>query len=433
MSIRMLAALTAAALLPVAACSDPSPAEEPTAVTYYQDIKPILDAKCVACHAPGEVGPFSLADYASASANAAASAAAVAQQVMPPWPPNADCRDYDGDRSLDDAQITSLARWVELGAPEGDPAAPGAPLAVSIPTLSRVDQRLEMPQPYTPAPPAGSHDDYRCFVVPWPAEHTQRTHVTGFRAVPGNAALVHHVIAFLAAPNQVAQIQSLDAAEAGPGYTCFGGAGAPVAGMIGGWAPGSLGSDLPPGVGLPVEPGSAVVLQVHYHGHAGAGIDQSAIELKLDASVERPGRVVPFANPQWLQGNMPIPAGNPDVVHSFAVDPTFFFGELEIFTASLHMHTLGTSGKLAIERPDGSKSCLLQIDDWDFHWQGSYGFRQPELLRRGDRLSIECRWDNSMANQPLVGGQPRPLLDVNWGEGTNDEMCLGFFLTAAPR
>lgn len=433
MPFRLLAALSALALLPVAACSDPSPAEEPTTVTYYQDIKPILDAKCVACHAPGEVGPFSLTDYASASANAAASAAAVAQHVMPPWPPNADCRDYEGDRSLDDAQIAALARWVEFGVPEGDPAAPGAPLDVSIPTLSRVDQRLEMPQAYTPSPLAGSHDDYRCFVVPWPAEHAHRTYVTGFRAVPGNTAIVHHVIAFLAAPNEVAQIQALDAADDGPGYTCFGGAGAPVSGMIGGWAPGSLGSDLPPGVGLPVEPGSAIVLQVHYHGHAGAGNDRSAIELKLDSTVERPGRVVPFANPQWLQGNMPIPAGNPDVVHSFTVDPTPFFGELEIYSASLHMHTLGTSGKLAIQRPDGSRSCLLQIDAWDFSWQGSYGFQQSEILRRGDRLSIECRWDNSMENQPTVGGKPRPPVNVNWGEGTDDEMCVGFFLTAAPR
>ncbi len=433
MSICKLLAL--AALL-ASACSDPAPGTEPiTTATYHQDVKPILDAKCVACHTDGGIGPFSLSDYASAAEHAAISAAAVAQKVMPPWPPDQDCRDYEGDRSLDAAQIDALARWAELGAPEGDPASPGEPLAVSIPTLSRVDLRLDMPETYTPSPPAGQHDDYRCFVIPWPAEHTARTHVTGFRAVPGNDETVHHVIAFLASPAQVAQFQALDTADAGTGYTCFGGAGAQVQGMIGGWAPGSLGSDLPPGVGLPIDPGSAIILQVHYHGHGHGelGSDRSAIELKLDAAVDRPGRVIPFANPQWVQGNMPIPANDPDVVHSFAFDPTAFIGEVEVFSAALHMHTLGTSGTLNVQRADGSRSCLLQIDDWNFHWQGSYGFAQPELLRRGDRLSIECHWDNSAANQPIVDGAPRTPADVTWGEGTDDEMCLGFFLTAPAR
>lgn len=69
---------------------------------------------------------------------------------------------------------------------------------------------------------------------------------------------------------------------------------------------------------------------------------------------------------------------------------------------------------------------MLQIDDWDFHWQGSYGFRQSEIVRRGDQVSIECHWDNSPANQH-DGGAPK---NVNWGEGTGDEMCVGFFLTA---
>jgi Copper type II ascorbate-dependent monooxygenase, N-terminal domain/Copper type II ascorbate-dependent monooxygenase, C-terminal domain len=420
--------------LSLPACSDSAPPDDELGTaTYYQDVKPILDAKCVTCHSTGGIAPFPLSDYTSAAEHAAISAGAVRSKIMPPWPANGDCRDYDGERSLEPAQIETLERWAQQGAPEGDPATPGAPLASAIPTLSRVDRRLEMPEAYTLSPPPGSEDDYRCFVLPWPTEYTQRTHVTGFRAVPGNAELVHHVIAFLAAPSQVAQVRSLDAADPRPGYSCFGGAGAPVSGMIGAWAPGSLGADLPAGVGLPVEPGSAIVLQLHYHGHGGAGSDRSAIEFKLDSTIERPGRITPFTNPQWPRGAMTIPANQADVVHSFTVDPTFLTGELEIFSSSLHMHTLGTSGKLAIQRADGTKSCLLQIDDWDFHWQGSYTFSQPETLRRGDQLSIECRWDNTAGNQPLINGVPKTPADVTWGEGTSDEMCIGFFLTAAPR
>lgn len=403
--------------------SEPPPA--PINATYHQTIKPILDAKCVTCHVDGGIGPFALDTYAAAAENAFASAQAVTTKLMPPWKANNDCREYVGDRSLDQSQIDAITAWVQQGTPEGDPATPGAPLTQEMPTLSRVDATLAMPEAYTPN--AAIDDDYRCFVLPWPTSFTQKSFVTGFRAVPGNDQVVHHVIAFLAAPNTVAQFRALDDAEAGPGYTCFGGAGGPASGMIGGWAPGTLGSDLPPGIGLPVEAGSAIILQVHYNtSHGTTGSDLTSIDLKIDSTVQREGLVMPWANPQWPGGNMPIAANDPDVTHAFSFDPTPFTGEVEIFAAGLHMHTLGTSGRLQIERANGEQQCMLQIDDWDFHWQGSYGFAQSELLRRGDKLSIECHWDNSAGNQH-EGGTPK---NVNWGEGTGDEMCVGFFLTA---
>jgi hypothetical protein len=428
--------------LAVAACgadtAEPPTGGTPQAVTYHQDVKPILDAKCAGCHVAGGIGPFELTDYASAAEYAQAAAGAVASRAMPPWAPDSSCRDYTADRSLTAAQIATIQQWVTDGTAEGDAATPGAPLADSVPSLSRVVAALAMAESYTPAPPPGASDDYRCFVVPWPAEYTSTTYVTGFRARPGNALVVHHVIAFLAPPATVAEAQALDATEAGPGYTCFGGAGVRTQGMVGGWTPGSLGSDLPPGIGLPVEAGSAIILQIHYNtDHAAtkgetALADLSSVELKIDPSVARPGRIFPFLNPVWPQGsNMLIPANQPDVVHAFSADPTRLTGELEVFSAALHMHTLGTQGTLRIDHPDSTSTCLLDIPAWDFHWQGSYGFAQSQVLRRGDKVSIECRFDNTAAHQPLVDGHPRAPADVTWGEGTGDEMCIGFFLTAA--
>ena len=101
----------------------------------------------------------------------------------------------------------------------------------------------------------------------WPA--TTDKYITGFRANAGNAPIVHHVIAFLAAPADVAAYQQLDDADPAPGYVCFGGPGGPNGGAgahwLGAWAPGSLGSDFPAGTGLKVPAGSKVILQVHYN------------------------------------------------------------------------------------------------------------------------------------------------------------------------
>jgi hypothetical protein len=397
---------------------------EPAAVTYWGDVKPLLDGRCVACHREGGIAPFSLETYADAAMWAAASVAAIESGAMPPWPPADGCNSFVGVRELTAEQIGTIATWLELQTPEGDPANEGAPLPDVAPGLSRVDASLPMAQEYTPQQ---SPDDYRCFLVDWPAEYESTTYVTGFRAVPGDDAIVHHVIAFLATPDQKDAYAELDAAEDGPGYTCFGGTGGPSRTWLGGWAPGSAGTDLPPGLGLEVPAGSQVILQVHYNtASSGPAPDLTSIEFKVDDEVETVANVMPWTNPTWLAPNgMPIPAGEDDVVHGWGRDPTTFTGgPLVVWSAALHMHQLGTSGTLSIERAGGESECLLQIDAWDFHWQGSYGFVDPIRVEPGDELNIECHWDNSAANQ---AGEPK---DAQWGEGTGDEMCLGVFLTA---
>lgn len=72
-------------------------------------------------------------------------------------------------------------------------------------------------------------------------------------------------------------------------------------------------------------------------------------------------------------------------------------------------------------RQGAPDACLLDIPAWDFDWQGSYSLREPVTFEPGDVLSIECNFDNSTSDR-----------DVTWGEGTDDEMCIGFFYTTAP-
>ena len=50
-------------LLVVACAAEAAEPEPEPAVTYYRDIKPILDAYCLDCHAEGAVGPFRLDSY----------------------------------------------------------------------------------------------------------------------------------------------------------------------------------------------------------------------------------------------------------------------------------------------------------------------------------------------------------------------------------
>jgi hypothetical protein len=408
----------------------------PTAKTYWQDVKPIVDAKCTMCHRADGIAPFALEAYEDVADRAVAVKSAVIDGIMPPWPPNADCNSYYGNRSIDEVQKQTIIDWVDDGAQAGDPANPGPPLDVEQIRLTRVDRTLAMPIEYTTTATTTNPDDYRCFVIPW--QETGTKYVTGFRARPGNARIVHHVVTFLAEPSQVATYQALDNAEAGPGYTCFGGSGGPSRTMVGTWVPGQLGSDFPAGTGLQINEGSALILQVHYNVvTAAASPDLTTLEFRIDDTVTKVARTLPFTNPTWLSSPtaMLIPAGEPDVVHQAQFDPSFYLGlsEFDIYAAGLHMHQLGTRAKLELVHSDGRPTeCLLQIDDWNFHWQGGYGLRTPLRFAPGDALRIECHWDNSPENQPYVNGEQQAPQDVGWGEGTSDEMCLGGFYVAPP-
>ncbi len=417
------------------ACTGEEEGPDPEAVTYYQHVKPILDAKCAGCHYEGGVAPFALTSYDDARVYAGISKLAIEAGSMPPWQANDDCNDYYARRSLDDDLKATFFEWVDTGSAEGDPADEGPPLDVETVSLSRVDSTLTMAESYTPVSAPNQYDDYRCFILPWTEETTK--YVTGFRARPGNLTVAHHAIAFLAQPEDAALYQDLDANDSGPGWACFGGTGGPAREWVGAWAPGGQGSDLPEDIGIEIQPGSLIVLQMHYNSLYVAGDtiepDVTSLDFKLADQVAKPAQILPWANPDWVfGGGMPVPANEPDVAHSFSVDPTIFpftgASAVEIYDVGLHMHLLGTSARLSIERADGGSTCLLQIDDWDFDWQDSQSLRTPEILASGDQLKVECHWDNTPENQPVVDGQPQVPENVNWGEGSTDEMCLGILL-----
>jgi hypothetical protein len=410
--------------------------------TYYQDVKPILDSRCVGCHYTGGSAPFSLTTYRSARRYRTVVASAVRRRVMPPWHADDRYRRYLYDPSLSAAQIRTIADWAAGGAAKGDPSHPGPPLPPVSPRLDRVDARLTMPAAYTPKRQAMG-DDYRCFVLPWNADRTR--YVTGFNVVPGQRREVHHMILFLARPEDASTVDSWEAADRTAGYSCYGGpsltgSGRQIAAQfLAGWVPGSFGTNFPAGTGIRILPGSRLILQVHYNLDAVRRRmpDRSTVELKLDDQVAKRAIYVPLVDFRWLISprTFLIPAGRSRVAHSYSEDPRdvvpIFDRELDTsrglvaYSALLHMHRLGRSGNIAVVGA-GRRSVLLRIRHWDFDWQREYYFADPEVIAPGDRLTIRCVHDNGRGAQPVVRGKRRRPHDVTWGENSSDEMCIGF-------
>ena len=97
-------------------------------VTFTRNIAPILQRSCQSCHRPDSIAQMSLITYAEVRPWAASIKRRTAlrnrQGVMPPWYIEKDIgiQRYKNDVSLSDAEIATIAAWVDSGAPQGNPA-----------------------------------------------------------------------------------------------------------------------------------------------------------------------------------------------------------------------------------------------------------------------------------------------------------------------
>src|ERR1700741_1798471 len=138
----------ACALLLLAGCHS-STGSSTSQLTYWKDVKPIAEPKCVGCHSPDNIAPFALMSYADFKAQTDKVHVAVVNKVMPPWPPGAGCADYQDDRSLSDAQTATITGWIDQGAIEGNPS-DYKPGSIGEAGLTRVDSTLQSAQAPTP-------------------------------------------------------------------------------------------------------------------------------------------------------------------------------------------------------------------------------------------------------------------------------------------
>jgi len=405
------------------ALTAPAPATAP--VTWHRDVAPILAQKCTRCHDAGGIAPYTFTTYADASSQAALVRKVVADRSMPPFLAATCCTDYENNYALTDDEIATILAWADGDRAEGDLAdapTPRTPLG----GLSRVDVLAELPEAYTPKPPAGTTDDLRCFVLDWPLDRT--AYVTGLDPRPGNRELVHHLVVGVVGPEQAGVVEALDANDPGLGFDCSGGFGdIDDVRVLGGSL---LGGDFPRDLGARVEPGSKLLLNIHYSTAKTTGSDRTALALRVGDSA-REAKVMAVLNPLWIAGDaFHVEAGDDDAVFFYRFIPELFTQGKPVLLESVtpHMHYFGSKIGLRVIRADGTRQCLLDIPRWEFGWEQPYWFAEPQRLEPGDELYIECHYDNSAKNQSHGGhehgGEPR---DFSWG-GDNQDMCAGFLL-----
>jgi hypothetical protein len=426
---------------------------------WHRDIAPVVQQHCGGCHDGSGAAPFSVFTYPEASGWAVPMAFAVQSHVMPPFYASNtdDCEvrfPWLNDPRLDDDQIEMLVDWADGGAPEGDPSFATPP--PELPPIDVVDPDRTVVMP-SDVSIEGKYDSFICLSLD--PELTEDVWMSEMQVVPGNTLIVHHALVYLDTTGESAEKGGDDGQ-----YDCFGGIGLSTAApLIAAWTPGAVPFKMPPEAAVNLPAGSRLVLNIHYHpSPLGVEVDDAtAIDLKFfegepawRAELQLEGNVTqPIVDGVGLEAGpndlgMPpffgIPAGVKDHTETMRVRLGPEFNGSRLWLAATHMHFLGISQRISIERAapgdQPGDECLIESPHWDFNWQQLYMYDVPlaeaPTLAEGDILTLECSYDNTTDNPAVVAMMEEfelnAPIDVGLGEQTLDEMCLSFLGIAVP-
>jgi peroxiredoxin len=368
-------------------------------VTYSKQIARIIQKRCIECHHPGEIGPFSLTSYDEVVGWADTIEEVVRAQRMPPWHADSRYGEFTNDCRMPDEEKELIYKWVKDGAPQGDPKDLPEPVRyVEGWRIPKPDMVITLPKPFTV--PATGDVVYQFFAVDPGFKEDKWVKASEVR--PSNRAVVHHVLVFVQPPGGDTNRQRGFADE-----------------WLAAAAPGAQPQFAPDGMAKHIPAGSRLLFQIHYTPNGSVQTDQTSVALVFadPKTVKREVKTEMAANPEFE-----IPANTDDyVIESDAV----FDQDTLLLNLMPHTHLRGKTFKYEANYPDGKREILLDVPRYDFNWQQTYFFAKPKLMPKGTRLHCVAHYDNSVKNL----SNPNPNAKVRWGDQTWEEMMIGYYDT----
>jgi mono/diheme cytochrome c family protein len=408
-TVRTLVAVAVAALvlLPAAAAAQTQAAASPQ-VTFTKDVAPILQRSCVTCHRPGEIAPMSLMTYEDARPWARAIKTRTANREMPPWhvDKTIGIQSFKSDPSLSDEEIATIAKWVDAGAPRGNPAdmppprqfADGQSWQIGTPDLIVKYPAYKVP--------ATGPDLYGSLFAEIPIDGDRYIKAIQTRsATQKSHKVVHHALSYAV---EAGAIDSSNPDDGGQ--------------FLVEYASGKNAEIYPENSGVLLKAGTKARVSYHLH-PVGEDIDA---EIELGMVLYPKGYVPKYTrwSRQLAQPTTPIdiPAGT--VARSDGY--TILHKPARIIAFQPHMHNLGKRQCLELIYPTSGtrmSSEIVNCANYNNYWHLVYNYTDDvaPLVPAGTILH-NIQWhDNTRAN-------PRALDPKNWvgdGQRTIDEM--GFF------
>jgi hypothetical protein len=364
-------------------------------ITWVDHVGPILAESCMNCHRAGTVAPMAFTSFEEARMWAPLIKLVIQEGVMPPWHADpANSVAFGNDRTLSKAQIETISKWADAGAPRGEgqwdaPAFPESEWLLEA-ELGPPDFIWRFAEPFVV--PATGADVYTDVIVP--TTHSKDIWVQAAE-VRGNANVVHH-----SGVNVIQPDGNRD-----------------PSGRLAAYTPGKQYDRFPRGSGKLIPAGSDLVFGMHYNTMGQVAYDSHAVAVWLvkDGPVEYRVNSSVAAD-----GALSIP---PHEANYRSEAQFLFETDSEITLVKPHMHWRGKDMMYRVVYPDGEVKTILTVPQYDMNWQISYELEKPLSVPAGSRLEVVAHFDNSAGNP----WNPDPSLRVVWGQDSRDEMMEGWF------
>jgi hypothetical protein len=404
-----------AAIVTVAAQPVRALAQTPTSqqqVTFTKDVAPTLQRSCVTCHRPGQSAPMSLMTYEDARPWARSIKTRVAAREMPPWhlDRNVGIQKFKNDPSLSDDEIATIVKWVDAGAPKGNPSdmppqrqfADGSEWAIGKPDLV-----VRFPAYRVPVSgPDLFPDLYAALNL------TEDRYIKAIQTRPVSAAsrrVVHHAITTMV-PGEESQGAS-------------GTGGNDPDQFIVEYASGKAPELYPEDSGVLLKAGSRLKLGTHLHSVG----EEIMAEVEVGVLLHPKGHVPKYIRYSTHHGDptqdpldsLDIPAGETARVDGY----TLHTKPARIIAFQPHMHTRGKYQCIELiypNNPSKMKRETINCANWNYNWHLVYNYADDTapLVPAGTIVHIISWHDNSTANR----NNPDPKNWVGYGDRTIDDM-----------
>jgi len=373
-----------------------SPANS-NAPTFSKDVAPIFQEKCQVCHRPNNMAPMSLMTYEETRPWVRSIKLRVSKREMPPWhlDKSVGIQEFKNDISLSDEQVDTIVKWIDAGAPQGNPK--DLPRAR---TFSDEDQwHIGTPDLIVKSPtymvPAEAPDWWGDLEAP--SGLTEDRYVQAIETRPQGISVrvVHHAGTTMIAPDGTRESLSE-------------------------FAPGKYGDQYPEGAARLIKAGSKITFGVHLH----------SVGEELPANISVAYKFYPKGYvPKYRVSEVNVGSTNGHLFDELDIPPNTVtrhdaYARLSkaarIISYQPHMHIRGKAMTMEAIYPNGQVQVLSSVDHFDFNWHPAYAYADDvaPLLPAGTTLHIIGIHDNTSANR----GNPDPNQWVGFGNRTFDDM-----------
>jgi hypothetical protein len=386
-----------------------STASAQTAPTFAKDVAPIFQAKCENCHRPESIAPMSLQTWQQARPWARSIKARVMEHSMPPFQIDrtVGITKFKNDDSLSQAEIDTIVKWVDAGAPQGNPK--DMPPAIEWPAqetwrfakvLGKEPDMVVKSDSFTM--PAVSQDAWDKRVTPIDLDEPRWVRAIEIR--PGTLKgrkIVHHAIAYLEQDE--------------PGVSAASQAG--LGALFMEWAVGKQGEMMRPDTGKLLMPGAKFRWDIHYS----QGGEEITSNVEMGIYFYEKGQEPKYRNRLSL---IPAALGNLDLRPNAVTVTEGFYPLREnarVESYQPHMHLRGKAMMVEAILPSGQRQVLSHTSDFNFMWMTTFVYADDvaPLLPKGTILKVTAWHDNTSAKKT----NPDPSQWVGWGDRTVDEMA----------